>query len=363
MATGLVGVLALLAAGCGPACEAGRGCTIAGVGTLGFNGDGLPADETWLSSPTSVLTDADGTVLIVDFSNMRIRELTAEGTIETRVGIGEHAYSEIGADRLETPLENPIDAAYGPDGLLYLAPLHEGRVIRVGAHDTIEVVAGTGEIADGVHGGATLETPMGYVAGIAFGPDGSLYAADQTFSRVRRVGPDGRVECVLGLGQAGENGVGAGPETALAYPERIVVDAPRSRLLVADAGNHRVLAMDLDSLQTEVVAGTGVEGFSGDGGAAVDAQLSLPMGLAVQSDGRVYVSDFGNHVVRAVFPDGTIDTVLGDPEAEDARAVAWPLQARIHGPAGLHLTAEGDLLVAERAGHRIARFVGADHAP
>ena len=209
--------------------------------------DLVPADETWLSSPTSVLTDADGTVLIVDFSNMRIRELTAEGTIETRVGIGEHAYSEIGADRLETPLENPIDAAYGPDGLLYLAPLHEGRVIRVGAHDTIEVVAGTGEIADGVHGGATLETPMGYVAGIAFGPDGSLYAADQTFSRVRRVGPDGRVECVLGLGQAGENGVGAGPETALAYPERIVVDAPRSRLLVADAGNHRVLAMDLDS--------------------------------------------------------------------------------------------------------------------
>jgi len=347
------------ASACGSRCQEGQVCAIMGAGQLGFNGDGLPALQTWLASPTSVLTDPDGTVLVVDFSNMRVRELAPDDTVHTRVGVGIHAYSQLGADRLSTPLENPIDAAIGPDGLLYLLPLHEGRVIRVGQDGTIEAVAGSGEIDDGPHDVPALQATMGYSSGLAFAPDGSLYVSDTMFSRVRRVGPDGRVTCVLGLGRALDTGPGYGPEVGLASPERLTVDADNDRLLVAAAGNNRVLAMDLLSLQTTVLAGTGTPGFDGDGGPATQALLNQPVDVAVLPGGGVLVSDFGNDVIRLIQPDGTIRTVLGDPSAAEPSVVESPSRAQVRGPSGLHLTEQGDLLIAERSGHRVLRWRGA----
>ena len=106
----------------------GTVCRVIGTGTLGYNGDGLDALESWLYFPSAVRVHPDGRLVVVDFNNMRVRAIEPDGTLVTLAGNGEHAWSTPGAPALETALENPIDAVYGPDGALYILPLHEARV-------------------------------------------------------------------------------------------------------------------------------------------------------------------------------------------------------------------------------------------
>lgn len=330
---------------------------IAGTGELGFNGEGLHALDSRLASPTSVLTSPDGHAVIVDYSNMRIRKVEDDGTLSTLAGNGTHAYSEIGADALASPLENPVDAAWGPDGLLYILPQHEGRLIRVGEGGALERVVGIGTLADSGDGGDALDAELGYTAGMAFAEDGTLFISDNTHSRVRRVTPDGTIDTVLGIGTAGNDAPGYGPETAIRAPERVVVDG--ERLLVADAGNHRVLAVDLATLDVSLFAGSGDNTYAGDGGPAVEASLRGPTGLAVASDGTVFIADFHNNALRAVSPDGTIATVAGGELDGDMRSAPAERFA-LNRPAGLAFTPEGDLLIAERGASRVLRWEGVD---
>ncbi len=385
MIRGWMALGALWLAGCGPNCIPGAICEIAGTGELGFNGEGLDALDTKLASPTSVLTDPQDRMMVVDYSNMLVRVLDDDGTLQSMVGKNVHSFSEIGADALDTPLENPVDASWGPDGLLYILAQHEGRVIRVGEDGRIELYAGSGVLADGPGGVPAVEAEMGYGGGMAWGPDGSLYVSDSTYSRVRRFTPDGSVEIVLGrhpvdptdeVGEdTGDGGIVDDAPASLTaegdlpaqgeevrYPERLVVDAARDRLIVADTGNHRVVALDLQTGVSSVLAGTGQSGFAGDGGPATEAQLSGPVGVEVTADGSVIIADLNNDVLRLVTADGTIETVAGDRDGETPRSWGDPLEFPMRRPAGLAWTAEGDLLIAERGGHRVLRWVGAADA-
>lgn len=344
------------------ACEADRICVIMGTGELGNNGTGLPALETRLASPTSVRVDPQGRPVVVDYSNMLVRVLADDGGLETLVGNGLHAYSELGVGPLDSPLENPVDAGWGPDGLLYVLPQHEGRVIVVGVDGLLARVAGTGVLADSGDGGPALDAEMGYGGGMAFADDGTLFVSDNSFSRVRRVGTDGLISTVLGVGSGGSGPVGLGPETAIWSPERLVVDDARGRLLVADSFNHRVLALDLESGQVAVLAGTGERGHGGDGGPAIDARLHSPVGVEVADDGTVLIADLENNVLRAVDPAGMIWTVAGTGDVGDMSHVEDPLDFVLRRPAGLAWTPDGDLLIAERSGHRVLRWLGAADA-
>ncbi|MCB9674654.1 MAG: hypothetical protein H6737_06015 [Alphaproteobacteria bacterium] len=342
-------------------CPTGRLCSVMGNGELGFNGDGLPAAETRLASPTSVAVAPDGRPVAVDYSNMRLR-VVRDGLVETLVGSGEHAYSELGVDARDTPLENPIDAKWGPDGVLYVLPQHEGRVIMIGPDDIVEPCIGTGIIGDYGDGVHALDARMGFGAGLAIDSDGTVYISDQGFNRVRRVGPDGTIRTVLGTGSAGEGAPGYGPEVAIAGVERIALDVERNRLLVADAMNHRVLAMDLDDLQVTLVAGSGARGYAGDGGPAVEAELNNPVGVEVTPDGHVLIGDLANRVIRVVTPEGTISTLAGGGDPEVHGYPARPEEAPLRGPAGMAWSDEGDLLIADRSGHRILRWRGVEDA-
>ncbi len=346
----------MTAAGCAPTCELGRVCLLIGTGELGFNGDGLPGNETALASPTAVREDPEGRPLVVDFSNMRLRVLQSgdEGVVETVVGVGVHAYSEPGVGALDSPLENPIDARWGPDGLLYIAPLHEGRIIRVGADGRIEQVACTGETLEtSGDGGLALEATMGFPAGLAWGSDGTLYVSDNTNHRVRAVAPDGTIDTVLGTGERGFDREGIGVEVRLSYPMQLEVVG--DRLLVADSGNHRIGELDLSSGSFRTLAGTGEAGLDGDGGAAGEARLNEPTGLAADADGRVWIGDLGNGVVRELAPDGTIATVVeAGPDGADVEGDFFEaLAAPVRRPSGLAITAAGELLIADRGTHRV----------
>ncbi|MEZ4320839.1 MAG: hypothetical protein R3F61_25405 [Myxococcota bacterium] len=359
----LASVLALLVVGCVPDdhCPRREICSVMGTGDLGFNGDGLPPDETRVASPTSVTLDPDGTPVLIDYSNMRLR-VVRDGVVQTVVGSGEHAFSEVGAPVLETPLENPVDAAWGPDGVLYILPQHEGRVIMVGPDDTVEPCIGVGVLGDYGDGVHALDARMGFGAGLAIASDGTTFISDLTYHKVRRVQPNGLVDTVLGIGSAGMGGPGYGPEVAINGPERLVVDEDRDRLIVADSVNHRILAMDLHDLTVTVLAGTGERGYTGDGGPATAAQLDTPVGVQVAPSGHVLVGDLGNRVIRAITPDGVVTTVAGGGDPEIDVYPGRPDEVPLRGPAGMTWSVEGDLLIADRSGHRLLRWRGIEHA-
>src|SRR5262249_26457853 len=146
---------------------------------------------------------------------------------------------------------------------------------------------------------------------VAVDPSGALYITDTGNHRIRKVGRDGIVTTFAGSGQVGGGGDG-GPATnaTMNAPSGIALDSA-GNVYIADTNNHRVRKVS-PAGGSSGVAGTGVEGFGGDGGPAVGAQLDTPVGLATDAAGALYIADAGNNRVRKVNPTtGVITTVAG----------------------------------------------------
>ncbi len=185
---------------------------------------------------------------------------------------------------------------------------------------------------------------------LAFDTAGRLYLTDRGNQRIRRIDPGGIITTVAGVGGRGLSDDG-GPavHAALAEPNGIVVDEA-GYLYIADLGDHRVRRVGPDGIIT-TVAGTGVAGFSGDGGAATEAQLHAPSGVALDHTGHLYIADRNNDRIRRVSPDGIITTVAGSgrlgPSVEGHPAVG----ALVNAPVSVAVDPYGRLYLAEVASH------------
>ena len=205
---------------------------------------------------------------------------------------------------LDSPLENPIDFAFDPEGRIVFTSYHDPRVLRIEG-DRLVVVAGDGELGEiGDEGdfGDPLLARFIQLDGIAIAPDGTIYVSDSLANRVRRI-RDGMIVTVAGTERRGYSGDG-GPGTSaqLNWPSALEL-MPDGSLLIADSLNHAVRVLAPDGT-IDTIAGTGEEGVSGDGGPARDAQLAWPYGLALDDDGTLYIADRESFRVRRIAPDG-----------------------------------------------------------
>lgn len=320
----------------------GHICTLAGTGERGWSADGGPAWDSTLFLPTDVALDSDGQPLIVDYNNMRVLRLETEGTLQTVIGVGVHAYATDGIDPLETPLENPVSLEVGSDGAWYVTEQHGARVLRV-ADGWLDVYAGSPDDPGAEDwtgdGGPAREARMSQSVGLAIADDDTLFIADTGNRCVRLVTPDGTMQALAG---SGEDALvdGVGDAASLSMPQHMAWHD--GFVYVADTGNHAVRRIEVETGEVLTVAGTGAPGFSGDGGPAAAAQLDTPQGVGVDADGRVYIADSENHVIRRVETDGTITTWAGTPGVPgydgdggpaDAALLQWPLNVRV-GPDG-----------------------------
>ncbi len=308
-----------------PCTEPGTVCTVAGTGDRGYNGQDLPALETWLYLPSAVDLLPDGRPVIVEFGNFLVRVLEEDGTLGTLAGNAEHAWAMEGAANA-SPLENPVDTSVGPDGAVYLAEYHTGRVLRV-KDGLLEIIAGTGETGFSGDDGPATEATLSYFAGVLAAPDGTIWIADTENHRLRRIGSDDIIETCAGTGVAG---FADGLDAAFAGPQRLAWDG--DSVLVADTRNHAIRRYDPTTGAVTTVAGTGLPGFSGDGGPPEAAELREPFGVAV-GEGGIWIADSGNHVVRRI-RDGGITTVAGtpgepgfeaDPTTSGEAHLSWPV--------------------------------------
>ncbi len=335
------------------ACAAGDICRVAGTGQLGFNGEGLAAADSWLYWPSSVEIDPAGRLVIVDFNNMRLRRLEPDGTLRTIAGSGEHSWSAPGSGALESPLENPVEVRFLPDGTFFIAALHEARVLYVDADQQVTVYAGTGEQGFSGDGGPATAAALSEAVGLAVleAPAGDLDAGTLVISDtqnhcLRAVTPDGAIRTLAGKGLPGYAGDGDDFDGVMfSTPERI--DAAGGALYVADTYNHAVRRLDLLTGAVSTVAGIGAPGFSGDGGPATAAQLNSPYGLDMAADGTLWIADTGNNRVRRVAPDGTITTLAGTGAAGLTGDDGPALDATLDWPVDVVADPDGNVYIAD----------------
>ena len=296
----------------------------------GFSGDGGPAAVARLSFPTAVTVATDGSYLIADTGNNRIRRVGPDRTIATVAGDGRQAFAGDGGAAVLAALRNPQGVATTPDGGYLIADTGNHRVRKVSPVGAIATVAGTGEAGLSGDGGPAIVARLDSPAGVAALPDGGFLIADSGNDRIRRVAPDGTIDTVAGGGTAESADDGAATDAVLNGPTAVV--GTGADFVVADTYGSRVRAVSFGRITT--VAGTGNPGFGGDGGPGDQAGVSYPSGLALQPDGTLLVADKGNQRVRRLSPRGLITTVAGSGETGyggDGPATAAPLAS----PAGV----------------------------
>ncbi|MGW2492599.1 NHL domain-containing protein [Streptomyces sp. NPDC001606] len=229
---------------------------------------------------------------------------------------------------------------------------------RDGSPPPIKLVAGTGAAGSAGDNESAVSAQLNRPYGIAVDSTGTIYVADHGNHRVRKITTDGKISTVAGTGAAGFKGDG-GPAAAaqLNYPREVAVDKAGA-VYIADTNNHRIRKVTADG-KISTVAGTGAAGFRGDGGPATAAQLNLPLGVAVDSTGALYIAEYYNHRVRKVTADGVISTVAGTGAAGFRGDGGPAVSAQLNGPHGVVVDGAGDLYIADQANHRI-RKVTAD---
>jgi sugar lactone lactonase YvrE len=261
--------------------------------------------------------------------------------------------SSIGPSLLATPtaqLIGPGAEAIGPDGLLYFSNCDKARIVRIEASGSETVIAGTGPggFNNGFAGEGVPATAARFQCpiGLAFDAAGNLFIADQGNNRVRKIGADGLITTVAGTGQPGYGGDG-GPatEARLNKPSWVATDAG-GNLYISDRDNDRVRKVDANGIIT-TIAGSGTNGFAGDGGPATAASFDDPEGLGFNAAGNLYVPDDDNSRVRRIDRDGIISTFAGSGVAGSSGDGGPATAATLNGPNVVVIDSAGNVYFAE----------------
>ena len=218
----------------------------------------------------------------------------------------------------------------------------------------VQTVAGSSNIGDG---GPAIAAQITNIQGIAVDAAGNLYLADTDNARIRKVATNGAITTLAGSGIVGFAGDGGAAASAqLNLPYGVAVDS-KGAVYVADLGNNRVRRIGPDGT-ISTVAGTGTAASTGDGGLATAASLDSPRNLAVDSAGNLYISEFNGHRVRKVAAaDGTISTFAGAGVAGFSGDNGPPAQAQLAYPAGLSFDSGGSLYIADSGNNRVRRIM------
>jgi sugar lactone lactonase YvrE len=280
-----------------------RYVALGGVPLKRFSGDGGPANQALLNFPTAVVVDRAGHLYIADTLNHRVRRVDAvTGVVTTVAGLGQARSFGDGGLAVEAGLNEPAALALSDRNVLYIADQSNNRIRAVDlGTGMICTVAGTGQPVYNGDGVPAAETGLAGPSGLALGSDGTLFIADSFNGRIRAVDPvTGLIRTVVGDG--GEyryQGPDEPPGSTLSRPSGIALDE-EGNLYITDSDNHLVRRWDRFTGRIERVAGMGMADYEGDGGAALEAALSYPFGIAIDHSGHMLVADTFNHRIREI---------------------------------------------------------------
>jgi trimeric autotransporter adhesin len=277
--------------------------TVAGNSTEGYNGDGIAATDAELHTPTGVALDGSGNIYFVDNNNNRVRKVTlSNGLISTIAGNGTPGFNGDGIPATNAEVYSPIAVAIDQSGNVYIADTYNQKIRKVTASTgIISTVAGNGTVGYNGDGIAATGAELNYPYGIALDGPGNLYIGDYDNNRVRKVDVStGIISTIAGTGTGGYNSDGIAATAAKLYlPSGVVLDAS-GNVYIGDYYNHRIRMVNVSTGLISTIAGNGQGGYSGDGLPATSAELQYPWGVALDNEGNVYIADHWNHRVRKV---------------------------------------------------------------
>lgn len=285
--------------------------TIAGTGTAGTTGDGGPATAAKLNGPSGVYVNAAGDVFITEAFGNVIRKIDAgTGIIHTVAGSGLGAYFGDGGPATSAGLNVPNAITGDTAGNLYFTEYGSSTVRKITAStDIISTIAGTGLPGTSTDGVPAITVPLKHPDGLCVDKMGNVYVVDAQTHRIRKItAATGIISTVAGNNTYGYSGDG-GPATMakLFNPWDVHLDAA-GNLYIADASNNAIRKVNTAGI-ISTIAGNGTSGYSGDGGNSLDALLYGPSGISVTASGIIYVVDGGNNVVRKIAAPTAVNTV------------------------------------------------------
>jgi sugar lactone lactonase YvrE len=325
--------------------------TILGTGVAGYS-------DAQVNNPYGIIFGPDGALYFCDLDNQRIRRFDPKTrTVTTIAGSGEKGYKGDGGPATQAALNMPHEIQFDKAGNLYIAERDNHVIRKVEAKSRIiSTVAGTGLAGFDGDGGPGVKAHLRQPHSIGLDRDGTLLICDIGNQRIRRLHLDtGIIETYAGTGEAAETPDGAPVSGTPLRGPRTMAITPDGDLYLALREGNAILRIDRRTQTLHRIAGTGQQGYAGDGGPAVNAKLGGPKGLAYRP-GELFVADTENHVIRRIdLASGVITTVLGTGVRGDGPETS-PLVCKLSRPHGVLADASGTLYVADSEAHRIRQL-------
>ncbi len=331
--------------------------TFAGTGVSGYSGDGGPAYLAKLSGPRGVATDTIGNIYITCLPNGVVRKIDVNGIITTVAGNGTVGMSGSGGPATAAQLNMTGGGGLFVDkaGNIYITCTGSSRICKVDASTgIINTIAGTGTAGYSGDGGPATAAQLNGPLGLCLDGSGNVYIADGTNFRIRKIdGSTGIISTIVGLGSNAYSGDG-GPGSAarISYSRDVTLDNS-GNLYIVDGSNNVIRKYVLSTGIITTIAGTGIAGGTGDGGTATAARLNSPAKITFDGVNGIYVSDM-NHKIRKIdLTTGIISTMAGTGVTGFSGDGGPAVSAKLWGPAGLAFDKNGYLHIVDANNLRI----------
>jgi sugar lactone lactonase YvrE len=307
--------------------------------------------------PDGIAIGRDGTLYVADKGNSTIRRISPAGVVTTLAG-SPRAAGHVDGSGSAARFSFPTDVAVDAHGNVLVADSQNYRIRRITPLGEVTTLAGGFGSGDG----AAAEARFLYLGGLAVDPSGNIFVGDSGNHTIRKMTPDGAVTTLAG--RTGNSGSvdGAGDAARFYHPGDVAV-AGDGTLFVCDGGNHKIRQVSSDGVVTTFAGGgsgsPGGVAHAEDGPAGI-ARFNLPSGVAVDRGGQVFVTDWNNHLVRRITPEGVVSTVGGTAAPNstgNGSADGVGGSARFNNPDGLAIDSNGVLYVTDSGNHTIRKGV------
>ena len=338
--------------------------TLTGNGTSSRTGDDGLAVNATMGGPFGLTIGPDGALYVCETATHVIRRIDlASGKITTVAGNGIAGYSGDGGPATAAGLNQPYEVRFDSSGNMFFVEMKNHLVRRVDAKTrVITTVAGTGVPGFSGDGGPAIQAQLKQPHSIALDKNANLYICDIGNHRIRRVIlqsknlDSGRIDTIGGNGKRQPTPDGARLlGTPLNGPRALDFDGHSNLFLALREGNA-VYRIDLKTTTIHHIGGTGKKGYSGDGGPAKTARLSGPKGIAIATNGDIYLADTESHTIRVIrSATGIIETVVGNGTNGDGPN-GDPANCKLNRPHGVFVDLAGNVYIGDSNNHQVRRL-------
>jgi sugar lactone lactonase YvrE len=296
------------------------------------------------NNPSGMVLDGEGNIYVADHSNHSIRKITARGIVSTFAGTGQPGFAD--GDRLQASFDHPYGLAMDGAGNLYVGDVVNHRIRKISPDGKVTTLAGGRKGFSDREGDLAM---FNHPYGVAVDSHSNVYVADSFNNRIRKITAEGAVSTLAGNGNDGFVD-GKGTTAEFFVPIGIAVDA-RGNIYVGDEGNSSIRKISQGGTVT-TLAGNGRFSFSD--GIGRNAEFNAPGGIAVDGEGNLYVADYLNNCIRKVTPGGEVRKIAGNLKKGFADGPV--AEAEFYYPFGIAVDPEGIVYVGDHYNHRIRKI-------